>query len=422
LPRTHVIGAGLAGLSTAVSLLAQKHAVVLHEASGRAGGRCRSFADAKLGCTIDNGNHLLLSGNKSTSRYLSRVGAVNALIGPERACFPFFDVVSGRRWMLRPNAGIVPWWILQPGRRTPDASVWSHLSALALMLAGPGRTVADCVGSRGVLFERFWEPLAVAALNMPATEGAAQLLRPVLRETFAKGEAACRPLIAARGLSHAFVDPALAWLRAQGAELQFKRRLTRIELSNGRAEALYFGERRVRFGADDRVVLAVPPQAAAGLLPELTAPLQSSPIVNVHFRLAQPAEVPEQLPFLGLIGGTAQWLFVRGDVASVTISAAADLVHESAAVLAKRTWRDVAAALADNPENLPPHRVVKEKRATFVQTPDQARLRPGAASAFANVFLAGDWTATGLPATIESAIRSGELAARAIVRQARRPR
>ncbi|MCY4341735.1 MAG: hydroxysqualene dehydroxylase HpnE [Gammaproteobacteria bacterium] len=421
MPRTHVIGAGLAGLSAAVSLLAQKHAVVLHEASGRAGGRCRSFADARLGCSIDNGNHLLLSGNQSTARYLSLIGAANALVGPKKACFPFFDVGSGRRWMLRPNAGIVPWWIFHPGRRTPGASAWSHLSALALMLAGPGRTVADCVGSRGVLFERFWEPLAVAALNMPATEGAAQLLQPVLRETFAKGEAACRPLIAARGLSDAFVDPALAWLRAQGAELQFKRRLTQIERSNERAETLCFGERRVRLGADDRVVLAVPPQAAAGLLPGLAAPLQSSPIVNVHFRLSQPADIPAQLPFLGLIGGTAQWLFIRGEVASVTISAAAGLVHESAAVLAERTWRDVAAALAANPASLPPYRVVKEKRATFVQTPEQARLRPGAASAFANVFLAGDWTATGLPATIESAVRSGEIAARAIVRQTRRP-
>lgn len=420
MPRTHIIGAGLAGLSAAVSLLAQKHAVTLHEASGQAGGRCRSFADAKLKRTIDNGNHLLLSGNKSTARYLSRVGATNALIGPKKACFPFFDVPSGRRWVLRPNSGIVPWWILRPGRRTPGAPAWSHLAGLlALMLAGPGRTVADCVGSRGVLFERFWEPLAVAALNTPATKGAARLLRSVLRETFAKGQDACRPLIAARGLSHAFVDPAIAWLRAQGAELQFKRRLTRVGLSQGRANALYFGARAAPLGAGDSVVLAVPPQAAAGLLPGIAAPLESSPIVNVHFRLSQQADIAEQLPFLGLIGGTAQWLFVRGDVAAVTISAAANLAHEPAAVLAERTWRDVAAALARNPAELPPYRVVKEKRATIMQTPAQARLRPGAESAFANVFLAGDWTNTGLPATIESAVRSGELAARAVVRRPR---
>ena len=421
MPRTHIIGAGLAGLSTAVSLLAQKRAVALYEASAQAGGRCRSFADAKLERTIDNGNHLLLSGNKSTARYLARVGAAKALVGPERACFPFFDVPGKRRWMLRPNAGIVPWWILHPGRRTPGSSAWSHRSALALMRAGSERTVTECVGGHGVLFERFWEPLAVAALNTPASEGAAHLLWPVLRETFARGEAACRPRIAARGLSDAFVNPALAWLRGRGADLQFKRRLTRIGFSSGQADALEFGADRVRLEPGDDLVLAVPPAAAVDLLPGLTAPLESSPIVNVHFRLSRPADVPAELPFIGLIGGTAQWLFVRGDIASVTISAAAQLVHESAAVLAERTWCDVAAALADNPAELPPYRVVKEKRATFAQTPAQARLRPGAASAFANVFLAGDWTDTGLPATIESAVRSGEMAARAVRGHARQP-
>ncbi len=412
-PRTHIVGAGLSGLSTAVSLARTGHAITLCEASGQAGGRCRSYQDARLECLIDNGNHLLLSSNASTHRYLTALKADDALIGPPAACFPFLDVRNGRRWNVRPNAGRIPWWVLDPKRRVPGTRAGNYLSVFRFALAGRDSTVGACVGNTGVLFENFWEPLAVAALNTPAEDGAARLLWPVLRETFARGEAACRPLIARRGLTHAFIEPALRHLRQAGAEIRFKRRLQSVDYRDGKARILDFGSDKAILGDHDTVVLALPPSATAGLVSGLTVPDASNPIVNVHFRLSQPAELAPELPFLGLIGGTAQWLFVRGDIASVTISAAGGLVHEPAEILARKTWQDVALALNRDPANLPPNRVVKEKRATIAQTPEQARRRPGTATRFANLFLAGDWIDTGLPATIESAIRSGEAAARA---------
>ena len=416
-PRTHIVGAGLSGLSTAVSLVRAGHAITLYEASGQAGGRCRSYQDARLECLIDNGNHLLLSGNASTHRYLAALKAGDVLIGPPAACFPFLDLRSGRRWSVRPNAGRIPWWVLDPKRRVPGTRAGSYLSVFRFALAGRNSTVGACVGNTGVLFENFWEPLAVAALNTPAEEGAARLLWPVLRETFARGEAACRPLIARRGLTHAFVEPALRHLRQAGAEIRFKCRLQNVDYRDDKASILDFGSEKAILGAQDTVVLALPPSATAGLVPGLTVPDASNPIVNVHFRLSQPAELEPGLPFLGLIGGTAQWLFVRGDIASITISAAAEMVHEPAGTLARKTWQDVALALDCDPAILPPYRVVKEKRATIAQTPEQARRRPGTATRFPNLFLAGDWIDAGLPATIESAIRSGEAAARAAARR-----
>ena len=409
----HVVGAGLAGLSTAVSLAANGRRVTIHEAAAQAGGRCRSYEDARLGCRIDNGNHLLLSGNTATRRYLDATGADNALIGPARACFPFLDVRTGRRWSFRPGAGKIPWWIFDKRRRVPGAPAWRYLSALRLFFAGPESTVRETVGNSGVLFERLWEPLAVAALNTSASTGAARLLWPVLRETFALGEAGCRPLVARDGLSEAFVEPALRMLRGNGADIRFKKRLQAIEYREGRARALDFGAEAMPLDDGDSLVLAVPPVTAAALVPGLTVPEQSNPIVNVHFLLSRPADLAPELPFIGLIGGTAQWLFVRDRIASVTVSAGSDLVHESAEVLAERTWSDVAKALAQDPHNLPRYRVVKEKRATMAQTPSQARRRPATACGYSNLFLAGDWIDTGLPATIESAIRSGESAARA---------
>ncbi len=414
--RTHIIGAGVAGLSVAVSLAQGGQAVTLYEASGQAGGRCRSYFDARLDRAIDNGNHLLLTGNRSTMRYLAEIGATEELVGPASACFPFLDLRTGQGWRLRPNAGWLPWWILDARRRVPDTQVRDYLSGLRFAVAGADRTVTDCVGDRGVLFEKFWEPLAVAALNSPVRTGAACLLWPVLRETFGRGEAACRPRIARTGLSGTFVDPALELLRRRGATVRFGARLRDITYERGAARGLDFGTETVALNDDDSVVLALPPAAAASLVPDLTVPEESHAIVNAHFRLSEPAHLSSELPFLGLIGGTAQWLFVRGDVASITISAADDMVDEQPDVIARNTWRDVATALARDPDRLPPYRVVKEKRATFAQTPAQVKLRPGTRSRFANVYLAGDWIDTGLPATIESAVRSGHMAARAIER------
>ena len=412
--RTHIIGAGLAGLAAAVSLVHKGHAVTLYEASGQAGGRCRSYADAKLDCVIDNGNHLLLSGNKAAMRYLADVRAADALIGPPSACFPFLDLRTGQRWHLRPNAGRLPWWILDARRRVPGTKVRDYFSALRFALAGADCTVTDCVGDSGVLFERFWEPLAVAALNTPARDGAACLLWPVLRETFAKGEAACRPRIARTGLSDAFVDPAVEFLQQRGAAIRFGRRLHRINYLGSNANHLDFGAETVTLQDGESVVLALPPYVTASLVPALTVPEESHAIVNAHFRLSEPADLPTELPFLGLIGGTVQWLFVRGDVASTTISAADALADEPADTIARKTWNDVARALDRRRDTLPTYRIVKERRATFAQTPEQVKRRPKTQSKFTNVYLAGDWINTGLPATIESAVHSGHMAARAI--------
>ena len=414
MPRTHIVGAGVAGLATAVSLAREGHAVTLYEGSAQAGGRCRSYADARLGCVIDNGNHLLLSGNKAAMRYLADIRAADALIGPSSACFPFIDIRTGRRWRLRPNAGRVPWWILNAGRRVPDTKVRDYLSALQFAVAGADRTVADCVGDSGTLFERLWEPLAVAALNTPARAGAACLLWPVLRATFAKGETACRPLVAKIGLSDAFVNPALELLRQRGATIRLRQRLRAINYTGGGASQLDFGSEVVALQDDESVVLALPPSAAASLVPALTVPEESHAIVNAHFRLSEPVGLPAELPFLGLIGGTAQWLFGRGEVASTTVSAADALADEPADVIARKIWNDVATALDRRWDTLPTYRIVKERRATFAQTPEQASRRPTTRCKFANVYLAGDWIDTGLPATIESAVRSGHMAARAI--------
>ena len=413
-PRIHVVGAGLSGLAAAVRLTQSGREVVLYEATGQAGGRCRSYHDTTIDRRIDNGNHLMFSGNHAAMGYLRAIGAADTLIGPARAEFPFLDLETGESWTLKLNPGHRQWWVLSPHRRIPGTSLLDYLGGLKFLFAGASTTVAQCFDTSRQMYRRFWEPLAVAALNTPAHEGAARLMWPVLRETFGRGEAASRPRHVRDGLSESFIEPALKLLEEQGATVRFNARLKNVTVEDRQVCALDFGARDgggegpVDLGDDDVVILALPPGIVTGLLPDIQAPLGTRAIVNGHFRL--PRKVNDWTP-MGLIGGTAQWLFVRGDVASVTVSAADDLADQPTEVIAEKIWPEIARALNLGAAPLGPYRIVKEKRATFAQTPDQVAMRPGTHTGFQNLFLAGDWTDTGLPATIEGAIRSGNAAA-----------
>jgi len=406
--RVHVVGAGLAGLAAAVTLADAGRLVSVHEAGRQAGGRCRSFYDSELGCRIDNGNHLLLAGNSSAMAYLDRIGARGTLEGPAKPEFAFVDLANGERWTLRPNAGRVPWWVASPPRRVPGTRLRDYLAAATLDRAAADATVAEILSRRAVLFRRLWEPLAVAALNTAADQGSARLFGRVLAETLGRGGAACQPLAPREGLSETFVDPALTMLRARRTEIRFAVRLKRLALEPARVVGLVFDDGTVELRPGDGVILAVPAAVAARLVPDLEVPDAFAPIVNAHFRCAIPAVAPQ---FLGLVGGTAEWVFRKREVVSVTVSAADRIVDQPPQALREMLWSDVTRAYGLAPGAAPPARIIKERRATFRATPEQLRRRPDAATAWSNLLLAGDYVETGLPATIEGAIRSGVAAA-----------
>ena len=173
---------------------------------------------------------------------------------------------------------------------------------------------------------------------------------------------------------------------------------------------MQFSDESIAIGPDDCVIMAVPAPVAASLVPGLDGPRSFRSIVNAHFKMPPPDSLP---PILGLIHGTVEWIFAFPDRISITISGADRLLDVPRDTLAATLWADVQKA-AGITAPLPPWQIIREKRATFAATPAEDARRPGTRTRFANLMLAGDWTATGLPATIEGSIQSGNQAAEAV--------
>ena len=409
---TFVIGAGVAGLAAATRLAEAGRKVTLIEAAPQAGGRCRSYFDSQLGQIIDNGNHLVLSGNHAIMRYLARLGATDALQGPDKAGIACVDIRNGFRWAITPNDGPLPSWIFCPRRRVPDTRAMDYTELAKLFLPQGNRKLGDVLGCDGVLWERLLHPFFLGALNTEPATASASLASKLVRETFAKGGAAYRCLIAHPSLAAAFVDPALMFLAGRNATLRLGQRVRKLVFERNTVSGVVLADGQLPVLAGDMVVLAVPPWSAQELVPGLETPDAFRAIVNAHFKRPGPKDAPLML---GVVGGTAQWIFCFANRISVTISDADAIVNQDREKLAQTIWADVVKALSIS-EPLPPWQIVKEKRATFAATPEQAARRPPARTRWTNLLLAGDWTDTHLPATLEGAIRSGHTAAELALR------
>ncbi len=434
-----IVGGGLSGLAAAVRISAAGGRVALVEQSPRPGGRCYSYRDRTTGETVDNGQHVLLGSYRSLLHYLSTIGTGGYLRAEPSLTLPFHHPVEGFATLRLPRlpapldltAGILTYGLLGVGEKAGllRAGRWLASWSEEKERSIAGATVGEWLDGSGQS-ERsrrcFWDPIALSVMNERPGAASALLFARALRMAFLGDDADSRMLIPTIGQSELYVAGALRFLESRGSVVMVNAAASGLVLEDGRAAGI-----RLRDGTTLRggaVISGVPPWALPGFVPqgERTAGLLAaarsiahSPIVSVNIWFDR--EFMEG-DLVGLIGKTVQWAFNRrsilpeekgaGACVACVISAAYDVIGDPAAALvatAARELREVfpAAGGAEVTHSV----VIKEKRATFSATPETERARPGTATAVERFYLAGDWTDTGLPATIEGAVISGYRAA-----------
>lgn len=438
-----VIGAGFAGLSAAVRLTARGARVLVLEARSRLGGRATAFPDRETGELVDNGQHVLLGCYTSTFTFLHEIGAEgNVRIAPHLAV-TMIERDGTRSRLECPDlpsplhllAGVMDWSALSwrdragilrmgPAIRLAQRALRPGANVIA---ASPGETVEGWLirnGQTAAARRLLWNPLALAALNQPPEQAAAPLFARVLAEMFGRDRRAAAIALPVRPLHLMYAEPARAYIERHRGTVRTGVTATIHVEDDGRVIVRAEDEALSPSAVISSVpwfalqaLFDVPPPALADTLRHARE-TASSPIVTVNVWFDRPV-IDE--PFVGLPDRIMQWVFDKHDVfggaaahLSLVSSGAAAVLHMSNEELIAIAHEELLAALpAVAAARLVRATVVREPRATFSLAPGQPP-RPGTKTAVDRFLLAGDWTDTGLPATIESAVRSGHLAADAV--------
>jgi squalene-associated FAD-dependent desaturase len=429
-----VIGAGCAGLAAATALADAGLRVAVVEARPVAGGRTFATRDRDTGTWVDNGQHVLFGCYHQTLDYLARIGTRQRLIVQSSLTVPMVDL-TGRRSELRcpplPSpwqlaAGVLAWEAVPFAERLAVRRLAPALRPGAVPAAD--ETVRQWLvrhGQPAGLVAMLWEPLAVAALNQSIDDSTATTFVEVIRRLLGDGPDDASLVMPATSLSHLLVDPAVAHVEARRGTV-VRGTPARLVVDGGRAHGVSLRDGTAIHAP--AVVSAVPWHALPALFDEAPAPLQdvirdagtlgSAPIVTVHLWFDRDVL---DAPFVGLPGRRFQWAFdarrIAGDGAHVSLvcSGADEIVALDNGALVELACRELAEALpAARAASRRRASAVRERRATFSLRAGEPR-RPGTITGLPGFFLAGDWTDTGLPATIESAVLSGHRAARAVL-------
>ena len=467
-PDVIVIGAGFAGLSAAVRLTRGGARVLVLEARARLGGRATAFPDRDTGELVDNGQHILMGCYTETLAFLRDVGAEDHVRLDPQLAVTMIDRAGRRTRLSCPAlpaplhlvAGVLEWdalsWrdrLSMLGMATPLKNARRELRPRATVkAASPDETVENWLirnGQTPRLRELLWDPLALAALNQPTDQASAPPFARVLAEMFSDDPRAAAIALPTRPLHLMYAEPARKYIESHGGRVRTGAAATIVLAAGGGAVA------GVRAGGETwqagHVISSVPWFALPELFEEeppalrdvidRTRRMASSPIVTVNLWFDRRVL---DLPFVGLPGRAMQWVFDKrmvfgrpradgasashadraraeaGEAAShlsLVSSGAAGILAETNETLIRTAHEELLDALPDvRPARLLRATVVREPRATFSLAPGQPR-RPSTETDLQRFLLAGDWIDTGLPATIESAVRSGHRAAACCIGQ-----
>jgi squalene synthase HpnD len=430
-----VLGAGYAGLAAAAELVLRGHDVTLIEGRALLGGRAHSFVDTKTGLVLDNGQHIFMGCYHESLALLKELGVSDRLYAPPRIDVPFASEKGRSRMVaIAPDPLHLLSALLNFGELT-TADKWAATKlALRMRLGGEPRadeTVAAWMNRWGQtpnLVRALWEPLCIAALNEPVATGSATLFATVIRRSFLAGAKDSSIFLSRVGLSELFAPEVKRLLAMCKGTLRTSAMVAGLDFKDGKLREIQFNDGSTM--QPQAVVSALPWNVLRGLLPkesklaQACAQIADAPIVSLHLWLDRPIL---NEPFIGLLDSPVHWVFSRdhihgpnpagqeGHVITAVVSGARDLIEKTGPELEELTLREIARFLPEARGVRLLHRMVyKARSATFAATPETEPLRPGSTTEWSNLWLAGDWTNTGYPATIEGAIASGNRAAAAV--------
>ena len=355
---------------------------------------------------VDNGNHLILSANENFLELCKLLKSENTLVR-YNSKFNFFDYKEKKKWSLELPKTAMPLWIFNKKKRIPNTKVKDYFEILKFILMNKNHTVQDLFSKNNNLYKKLWEPLTLGILNTECKNASAYLLWNVLKKTFLRGGKYCQIYQPIVNWSDSLINPALDFLKENKSKINYNNLLKKIEVEENRVKKLIFQKNELTINDTEKVIIAIPPSNIMRFLPELKLPKDYNTIINIHFKYKYFTKIKET-PIFGLINSKSHWVFTKNNYISVTISAANDLNSLDSELLIKSVWDEVTECLGIKDEILPEYKILKEKKATYNQSPKNNNLIKNIKNLPTNLFLAGDWTESSFPSTIESSILSGK--------------
>ena len=404
---TYIIGAGISGLSSACYAKNNNQNVKLFESSTNAGGRCRSYYDKSLNIEIDNGNHLVLSANENFLDICKLINSSNTIesFGPN---FNFYDLKKKKNWSLQISNKYFPFWILNKKNRVPDTDLKDYLSLLKIFNVNINHSVSDLFLNSGNLYKSFWEPLTLGILNTECENASAFLLTNVIKKSFLKGRDFCQIIQPKKNWNETLITPMLEYLKKNSVFIKYKSILKSLEINNNIITKLNFNNNEILINKEDKIILCLPPNSLNKIMPQIDLPKEFNTILNIHFKLDKNIIDRLKFPILGMLNSVTHWVFLKKNYISITISSANKYNDFDSEKIAKLVWNEISQGLGISEINIPNFKVLREKKATYQQSPQNYKLIQKINSLPLNLRLAGDWTEKYLPSTIESSILSGK--------------
>lgn len=354
---------------------------------------------------VDNGNHLILSANKNFLNLCETLGSLKTLIYYEPK-FNFFDLKTQKNWSLNLRNEIFPFWIFNKSQRIPNTNLVDYFSIIKLMFCSKKDTIDTIISKKNNVFNFFWEPLTLGVLNTDCKNASAFLLKNVLKETFLRGYKYSGIYQPSQSWGETLINPAVNFLKKKNIQINYGSLLQKIFVENNKVKKLMFKDKAINILDKDLVVLALPPSSVKKIIPSLNLPEEHNTIINIHFKIK--IKNNSQPKIIGLVNAITQWIFVKKNYISITLSAANGYSNMDKYELISKIWNEVVLCFGLKNKKLPVFRILMEKKATYNQSPKNNYLVEKINGLPENLKLIGDWTEFNFPCTIESSITSAK--------------